>query len=156
MTFITIFQICPSSQIILDIAKWNIDLLQRKTGFAQFLALSQTVNNVRNQRPGLRQKYSILFMGKMRLRNTLKIPFILSKIISHLEHKLYLHLLPNYFLIEFHNQSIFCFIFDLIGKGVPNKRTQLFQTFNSIHGNILYGNISPNLSKGICAEKPVS
>ena len=77
-------------------------------------------------------------------------------IVSHPEHKLYLHLLPNYFLIEFHNRSIFCFIFDLIGKGVPNKRTQLFYTFNCIHGNILYGNIFQNLSKGICAEKPVS
>ena len=126
MTFITMFHICPSSQIILYIAKCNIDLLQRKPGFAQFLALSQTVINVRNQRPGLKQKYLKLFMGEMRLQNTLKIPFILSMIVSHPEHKLYLHLLPNYFLIEFHNQSIFFFIFDLIGKGVPNKRTQLF------------------------------
>ena len=116
----------PSSQIILDIAKCNIDLLQHKPGFAQFLALSQTINNVRNQRPSLKQKYSKVFMGEMRLQNTIKIPFILSMIISHPEHKLYLHLLPNYFLIEFHNRSIFCFIFDLIGKGVPNKRTQLF------------------------------
>ena len=126
MTFITIFHIFPSSQIILDIAKCNIDLLQHKPGFAQFLALSQTINNVRNQRPSLKQKYSKVFMGEMRLQNTIKIPFILSMIVSHPEHKLYLHLLPNYFLIEFHNRSIFCFIFDLIGKGVPNKRTQLF------------------------------
>ena len=126
MTFTTTFPICPSSQKILDIANCNIDLLQRKPAFAQFLALSQTVNNVRNQRPGLKQKYSILFMGEMSLRNTLKIRFILSKIVSHPEHKLYLHLLPNFFLIEFHKQSLFCFIFDLIGKGNPNKRTQLF------------------------------
>ena len=126
MTFTTTFPICPSSQKILDIANCNIDLLQRKPAFAQFLALSQTVNNVRNQRPGLKQKYSILFMGEMSLRNTLKIRFILSKIVSHPEHKLHLHLLPNYFLIEFHKQSILCFIFDLIGKGNPNKRTQLF------------------------------
>ena len=126
MTFTTTFPICPSSQKILDIANCNIDLLQRKPGFAQFLALSQTVNNGRNQRLGLKQKYSILFIGEMSLRNTLKIRFILSKIVSHPEHKLHLHLLPNYFLIEFRKQSIFCFIFDLIGKGNPNKRTQLF------------------------------
>ena len=75
MTFITIFHICPSSQIILDIAKCNIDLLQRKAGFAQFLALSQTVNNVRNQRPGLKQKYSVLFMGEMRLQNSIHIVY---------------------------------------------------------------------------------
>ena len=126
MTFITTFPIFPSSQIILDIANCNIDLLQRKPGFAQFLALSQTVNNGRNQRLELKQKYSILFIGEMSLRNTLKIRFILSKIVSYPEHKLHLHLLPNYFLIEFHKQSIFCFIFDLVGKGNPNKRTQLF------------------------------
>ena len=126
MTFTTTFSICPSPQIVLDIANCNIDILQRNPGFAQFLALSQTVNNVKNQRPGLKQKYSILFMGEMSLRNTLKIRFMLPKIVSHPKYKLYLHLLPNYLLIEFHKQSIFCFIFDLIGKGNPNKRTQLF------------------------------